>query len=701
MGEGCGRVGYALEFANALFWEFVFSFWIFWRHGFHVIQGCNPPDDIFLAALPFKIFGVKYIFDHHDAGPELYLAKYGRTGLLYRLQVVLEKLTYHFSDVVIATNLSYKDLAISRGGLDPENVFVVRNGPELSTFKAVPPVPALKNGKPYLVGYVGTMNDQDGLDILVDVALHIKRSGRTDVQFACVGGGPKLPELRAMVLEKDLADTVKFMGRVSDEELLKILSTADVCVNPDKPCRINDISTMIKIVEYMALGKPVVQFECKEGRSSAQMASLYADGTNAVADFAEKLLYLLDNPDERTKMGEFGRRRVKEELAWEYSVKNLCAAYDRAFRVTRPAPKERTIGWRWSPMDWYYLVKPLVPRPVQVRLRREVATRRLLRGDARWPVWEQAGALPPAWPGWPGGKRFALVLTHDVEGSGGVARCVQIAHLEEMRGFTSSFGFVPLRYQIPDDLRRELGGRGFEIMVHDLYHDGKLFRDRQAFQDRAPRINKVIRSWGSRTFTTGSMHHNLKWISELEIDCAISTFDVDPFEPQACGYSRIFPFWVESPLAVGRCFVELPYTLPQDFTLFILLREKTAIWRQKLDWIAQKGGMVLLKSHPDYMAFGSADERKTRYPIELYTDFLDYIKDRYAGQFWLARPSEVARYWRGLGGSALGADNTIVVPSTLCARCRQAHEDGWLSQYPREAAADSMQALLAAKHGMR
>src|SRR5262249_47373366 len=156
---------------------------------FQVIQGCNPPDDIFLVALPFKALGVKYIFDHHDAGPELYLAKYGRKGLMYRLQVVLEKLTYRFSDVVIATNLSYKDLAISRGGLDPEDVFVVRNGHEPMIFKPVPPVPALKNGKRYLVGYVGTMNEQDGLDILLDVALHIKRSGRTDVQFACVGGG--------------------------------------------------------------------------------------------------------------------------------------------------------------------------------------------------------------------------------------------------------------------------------------------------------------------------------------------------------------------------------------------------------------------------------------------------------------------------------------------------------------------------------
>jgi glycosyltransferase involved in cell wall biosynthesis len=690
LGQGHWRIGYLLEFASSLFWEFLFSLWIFWRHGFDVIQGCNPPDNIFLVALPFKMLGVKYIFDQHDAVPELYLAKYDRKGLLYWVQVGLEKLTYRFSDVVISTNLSYRDLAVSRGGLDPADVFVVRNGPDLGAFKPVPPVPALKNGKQYLVGYVGTMAEQDGLDILLDVALRVKELGRTDVRFTCVGGGPKLADLRAMVLEKGLADMVEFTGRISDEDLLNILSTADVCVNPDKPCRLNDISTMIKIVEYMALGKPIVQFESKEGRFSARMASLYADGRNPVPDFTAKLLHLLDNPAERMRMGEFGRRRVREELAWQYSVENLRAAYDRA--LAGPALKKRTIAW--SLMDCYYLVKPLLPRAVQVRLRRKVAARRALRSDVPWPVWEAAGEPPPAWPGWPGGKRFALVLTHDVEGALGVSQCAQLADLEEMRGFTSSFGFVPLRYRVPEDLRRELAGRGFEVMVHDLYHDGKLFRDWRMFQERYPRINAALEAWGSRTFASGAMHHNLRWMTELEIDCAISTFDVDPFEPQACGYGRIFPFWVESPLAVRPGFVELPYTLPQDFTLFILLRQRTnAIWRQKLDWIAEKGGMVLVKSHPDYMDFGSAGGGTSRYPVEFYTDLLDYMNSRYGGEFWLAQPSDVARYWRQLGASALGGDNSIPARPTLCAGCRQAHADGWLSHYPRRTAAGSLEAL--------
>jgi glycosyltransferase involved in cell wall biosynthesis len=328
--EGKGLVGYLVEYSCALFWQFLYSWWIYLRHGFRVIQGCNPPDTIFLIALPFKVLGVKYIFDHHDAGPELFQAKFGRRGFFYKTQVWLEWFTYHLSDVVISTNCSYRDIAINRGNRRPENIFVVRNGPDLSTFKIVPPNPALKHGKYHLVGYVGTMSVQDGVDILVDVAAHIKKLGRRDVHFTCVGGGPELARLRDMARKKGLEDMMDFTGMIPHAEVPEILCTADVCVVPDRPCEMNDISTMIKIMEYMALAKPIVQFESKEGRFSAQSASLYADPQNAVADFAAKILWLLDNPAERIKMGAAGRRRVEAELSWEHSVENLLAAYGRA-----------------------------------------------------------------------------------------------------------------------------------------------------------------------------------------------------------------------------------------------------------------------------------------------------------------------------------------------------------------------------------
>jgi glycosyltransferase involved in cell wall biosynthesis len=328
--EGNSPLGYVWEYGCALFWELFYSCWIYLRRGFHVIQGCNPPDDVFLVALPFKLLGVKYIFDHHDVNPELYFSKYERKDFFYRVQVWLEKLTFLCSDVVMSTNNSYKQVAITRGRRKPSDVFVVRNGPDLETFKAVTPNPALKYGRPYLIGYVGVMSSQEGLDILLNVAQYMKELGREDVHFTCVGGGPGLAGLRTMLAEKHLEDMVDFTGRVSDAKLLEVLSTADVCVNPDKPCEMNDISTMIKIMEYMALAKPIVQFDLREGKFSAGEASLYCRHDNQVADFAEKILWLLDRPEERQRMGEYGKNRVEKELAWEYSVGNLLAAYDRA-----------------------------------------------------------------------------------------------------------------------------------------------------------------------------------------------------------------------------------------------------------------------------------------------------------------------------------------------------------------------------------
>lgn len=329
--EGNSPAGYLWEYGCALFWEFLFTWWIFLVRGFDVIQGCNPPDDIFMIALPFRLFGVRYIFDHHDAIPELYLSKYDRRDLFFRIQSWLERLTFACSSVVIATNESYKALAISRGGLDEKDVFVVRNGPDLGSFGPVQGNPALKYGKAYLVGYVGTMSIQEGLDILIDVAANIRDRGRLDIHFTCVGGGPSLPALRRMLKDKNLEDMFNFTGRVSDSELLEVLSTADVGVNPDKPCEMNDISTMIKIAEYMALSKPIVQFDLKEGRFTAGGASLYSNGDDLVADFADKILWLLDHSEERERMGKLGRKRVEERLAWEYSVSNLIAAYERVF----------------------------------------------------------------------------------------------------------------------------------------------------------------------------------------------------------------------------------------------------------------------------------------------------------------------------------------------------------------------------------
>lgn len=328
--EGNGSLSYLVEYASALFWEFILAWWIFLKYRFHVIQGCNPPDNIFLIALSFKPFGVKYVFDHHDINPELYYTKFGRKDIFYKIQLWLEKTTFRLCDIAMSTNQTYRDIAVTRGGMPPESVFVVRNGPDADKFKAVKPIPKLKHGKTYLVGYVGTMSMQEGIDILLEIALYIKKQGRNDIHFTCIGGGPGLKELESMKKDMGLNDMFNFTGRIPDEDLLKILSTADVCVNPDRPSEMNNMSTMIKIMEYMALGKPIVQFDLKEGKYSARDAALYAKN-DSIEDFAKKILWLLDHPSERKKMGEFGRKRIEEKLAWKYSVPNLLAAYEKAF----------------------------------------------------------------------------------------------------------------------------------------------------------------------------------------------------------------------------------------------------------------------------------------------------------------------------------------------------------------------------------
>ncbi|GGB88105.1 glycosyltransferase family 4 protein [Dyadobacter sediminis] len=325
--EASGALGYLMEYGAALFWELVLAIRIYSKKRFHVIQGCNPPDLIFLIALPFKLLGVKYVFDHHDINPELYEAKFNKKDWFYKLMVFFEKLTFKTADASIATNESYRNIAIQRGGMNPAKVTVVRSGPKLDRLKITAGNPVYKKGRTYLIGYLGVIGDQEGIDLLLESFKYIVER-RKDVQLAIVGGGTSVESLKALSLEMGLGDYVDFYGRVSDELLVDILNTADVCVNPDRPTTMNQLSTMNKIMEYMALQKPIVQYDLKEGRFSAQQASLYADNTNTT-DFAEKVMWLLDNPEERKKMSAFGYSRVVRELSWEFESKVLIDFYKR------------------------------------------------------------------------------------------------------------------------------------------------------------------------------------------------------------------------------------------------------------------------------------------------------------------------------------------------------------------------------------
>jgi glycosyltransferase involved in cell wall biosynthesis len=338
--EGRGALGYLVEYSAALACSFYLSLKIGFGKGFDVVHACNPPDLFFLIGAFWKLFGRKFLFDHHDANPELYLAKFGRRDLFYRLMLLLERWTFRTADASIATNESYKRIAVTRGGMPPEKVFVVRSGPSLERMKIVPPDPALKKGRRYLVGYVGVMGKQEGIDLLLEAIRKIVfELKRTDIHFGLVGGGTSLAEMKGLALALGVEDYVTFTGRAPDDEMLAMLNTADVCVNPDVATEMNDISTMNKIMEYMALGKPIVQFDLAEGRFSAQHASVYAR-RNDVADFAAKILELLDQPETRKTMGEFGRRRIVEELEWRYEAPKLLAAYRSLWQdgeVIRPA----------------------------------------------------------------------------------------------------------------------------------------------------------------------------------------------------------------------------------------------------------------------------------------------------------------------------------------------------------------------------
>ena len=327
-------------------------------------------------------------------------------------------------------------------------------------------------------------------------------------------------------------------------------------------------------------------------------------------------------------------------------------------------------------INFYYRIKPFIPARLRVALRRFVARRKRIQCGDVWPILESAGRKPTGWNGWPEGKRFAVVLTHDVESQRGVDRVRDVAEMEMSLGFRSSFNFIPEGdYQVSTELRNWLTKNGFEVGVHDHRHDGKLYQSRESFSASATRINHFLSEWGAVGFRSGFMLHNLEWIHDLEVLYDASTFDTDPFEPQPDGVGTIFPFWVADPrrvraavvagLSVGETgtnplasvmpeaspvakgYVELPYTLPQDFTLLVILGEKTCdLWTRKVRWISERGGMVLLNVHPDYMAFKGDTCGFDEFDASLYAQFLGELSSSHSGQYWPVLPRQMAGYWR-------------------------------------------------------
>lgn len=343
-------------------------------------------------------------------------------------------------------------------------------------------------------------------------------------------------------------------------------------------------------------------------------------------------------------------------------------------------PKLRQLRMAMFRNKLYYNVKPWLPWKVRIAMRRYFAASQRRHAIGTWPIAPETGKPPADWPGWPAGKQFALVLTHDVERREGLERCRQLMELEIELGFRSSFNFVPEGdYETPNELREELIGNGFEVGVHDLHHNGRLYTSYKTFHTKAARIKHYLKEWNAVGFRSAFMMRNLDWLHDLNVLYDASTFDTDPFEPQPDGTHTIFPFWVPRPasrfdlnynvtpasepkdfsVSASQCYprsgyVELPYTLPQDSTVFVLMRERTIdIWKQKLDWIASHGGMALINVHPDYVSFNDTWS-SDKFPLSLYREFLEYVSDTYSGRFWSALPREVAGF--------------VVKQTTICKR---------------------------------
>lgn len=323
-----GPLGYVKEYSAALFHTARLALRIARRAPVDVVHACNPPDLLLLAALPLRLRGARLLFDHHDLVPELFESRFGGRGPLYRVSTLLERLTFALAHVVISTNESYREVAIARGRVAPEHVHVVRSAPDLSRFVPVDPQPELKRGKPHLLCYLGVMGPQDGVDYALRslVQLH-DRLGRDDVHATFIGSGDAFDDLVALSRELGLEEMVEFTGRVPDATVQAYLSTADVCLAPDPKNPLNDVSTMNKIVEYMAMRRPLVSFDLREARVSAGDAAVYAT-PNDEGEFARLVAELLDDPERRTEMGRIGRERVERSLSWATSRENLLRAYE-------------------------------------------------------------------------------------------------------------------------------------------------------------------------------------------------------------------------------------------------------------------------------------------------------------------------------------------------------------------------------------
>ena len=665
--ERTGRFNYLFRLTRFLLRSSIFLSWMHLKRSYSIVHVHSVPDfEVFSALVP-KILGAKIILDIHDLVPEFYCSKFrvGTGSIMFRVLLLVERLSIRFSQHVIIANHLWKSRLVRRS-VAKEKCTAILNYPDPSIFYprrrkrkdkrfiylypgtinyhqgvdiAVKAFALIQDliigGQLWVYGegpdkrFVEKMVCELGLchrvflfdavpitkipEIMVeaDVAVVPKRSN----SFGDEAFSTKSLEFMNMGIPLIISNTridrhdfnervVRFFESGDENDLARQMlflyenQEARACLSVAAKLFVEEFSWGKKKEEYLSL----IDKLCHSGKRELNQMKVVHEKEK------RRRLGFICEIDQKLRLLIFGQIKIctekkkaiadKTDNIEKFGVQRGEFCTVRSGTVAAMSAKKEGLRTKV-----YYLLKPIIPRRLQIMVRRRFVVSKLPHVNGIWPIDPCAGESPDHWNGWPGQKKFALVLTHDVESERGVQRCLRVASIENELDFRSSFNFVPEKYRFSTILRTELEKLGFEVGAHDLRHDGKLYKTERIFRERAHIINRYLDEWGVVGFRSGFMRHNLDWLCNLQIDYDSSTFDTDPFEPQPDGICSIFPVWVQREQQ-HRGYVELPYTLPQDITIFILLKNgDSSIWKEKLDWIVDKGGMALLDTHPDYMCW--------------------------------------------------------------------------------------------------
>jgi len=611
------------------------------RTRYNVLHIHSVPDfQVFCALIP-KLMNAKIILDIHDIVPEFYTSKFhvSKNSFIFKALVFLERISIAFSDHVIIANHIWEKRILSRS-VNRDKCSVVLNYPDPALFHSRS---SSRDPNKLVFVYPGTLAWHQGIDIALRAFVIIKDE-LENAEFHIYGDGPVRKDLELLASELGLGNRIVFRSLIPIDQVADVMVNADIGLVPKRNDSFGGEAFSTKIFEFMSLGVPVVVAATTIDKYYFNDSVVTFFEPENEKDLARAMLLLSRDKEQRTLQAQRALEFV-DQYSWDRNKQEYFNLVDRLVNTNNASKRQKDI-FNNRLLNIYYLIKPMMPRRLQLSLRKQIVSRKLAVNKEVWPINQKIGGTPAGWPGWPEGKHFAFVLTHDVEGKEGLSKCLQLARIDEKFGFRSSFNFVAEDYQVPADLIGYLRQKGHEIGVHGLTHRGNLFRSRDFFNKQSIRINEHLRNWDAVGFRCPSMYHHFEWIHDLNLQYDSSTFDTDPFEPQSDGVDTIFPFLVRNKNN-SHVYVELPYTLPQDHLLYVIMRENSpAIWRDKLDWIAEKGGMALVNVHPDYIHFNSGNSKHhfDSYPVDLYIAFLEYITNHYRGQYWKALPREVAAF---------------------------------------------------------